>query len=117
MPSTPGSRRPNIVLILADDLGYECLGCYGGNSYKTPRLDELAATGVRFQRAYALPLCTPTRAQLMTGKHNFRNWQAFGVLDPNEKTFGHYMKEAGYRTCISGKWQLYSYNPPDFEPE
>ncbi len=117
MPSTPGSRRPNIVLILADDLGYECLGCYGGKSYKTPRLDELAATGVRFQRAYALPLCTPTRAQLMTGKHNFRNWQAFGVLDPNEKTFGHYMKEAGYRTCISGKWQLYSYNPPDFEPE
>lgn len=117
MPSTSGSRRPNIVLILADDLGYECLGCYGGKSYKTPRLDALAATGVRFQRAYAMPLCTPTRAQLMTGKHNFRNWQAFGVLDPNEKTFGHFMQEAGYRTCISGKWQLYSYNPPDFEPE
>lgn len=117
MSSTPSSRSPNIILILADDLGYECLGCYGGKSYHTPRLDALAATGVRFQRAYALPLCTPTRAQLMTGKHNFRNWQAFGIMDPNEKTFGHYMAEAGYRTCIAGKWQLYSYNPPDFEPE
>ena len=117
MPPTSGSRRPNIILILADDLGYECLGCYGGKSYKTPRLDALAATGVRFQRTYALPLCTPTRAQLMTGKHNFRNWKAFGVLDPKEKTFGHYMKNVGYRTCIAGKWQFYSYNPPDFEPE
>lgn len=117
MSPMSGNRRPNIVLILADDLGYECLGCYGGKSYQTPRLDALAATGVRFQRAYALPLCTPTRAQLMTGKYNFRNWKAFGVLDPQEKTFGHYLKDAGYRTCIAGKWQLYSYNPPDFEPE
>ncbi|NJN83593.1 MAG: sulfatase-like hydrolase/transferase [Caldilineaceae bacterium] len=117
MPSQSAARKPNIILILADDLGYECLGCYGGKSYATPRLDKLAATGVRFQRGYALPLCTPTRAQLMTGKYNFRNWRAFGILDPAERTFGHFMKEAGYKTCISGKWQFYSYNPPDFEPE
>ena len=110
-------RKTNIILILADDLGYECLGCYGGQSYRTPNLDGLAENGVRFDHAYALPLCTPTRAQLMTGKYNFRNWKAFGVLDPSEKTFGHYMQGAGYKTCISGKWQLYSYNPPDFEPE
>jgi len=109
--------KPNIILILADDLGYECLGCYGGESYQTPVLDGLAKEGMRFDHGYALPLCTPTRLQLMTGKYNFRNWQAFGVMDPSEQTFGHLMTEAGYKTCISGKWQMHSYNPPDYEPE
>ena len=109
--------KPNIVFIMSDDLGYECLGCYGGTSYKTPNLDRLAATGLRFNHAYSQPLCTPTRVQLMTGQYNFRNWKACGVLDPKEKTFGHMMQDAGYKTCISGKWQLYSYNPPEFEPE
>jgi arylsulfatase A-like enzyme len=109
--------RPNIVLILADDVGYECLGCYGGTSYRTPNLDRLASTGTRFTHAYATPLCTPTRLQLMTGQYNFRNWRAFGVMNPKERSFGHWMRDAGYRTCIAGKWQLYSYNPPDFEPE
>lgn len=116
-PLRASQLKPNIIVILADDLGYECLNCYGGTSYKTPHLDRLAARGIRFTHAYAQPLCTPTRIQLMTGQYNFRNWKAFGVLDPSEKTFGHYMQEAGYKTCISGKWQLYSYNPPDFEPE
>jgi arylsulfatase A-like enzyme len=110
-------RRPNIVLIMADDLGYECLGCYGGSSYRTPNLDRLAAAGVRFTHAYSQPLCTPTRTQLLTGKYTTRNWKAFGVLDPKERTIGHMMSAAGYRTCIAGKWQLYSYNPPDYEPE
>ncbi|MBS11389.1 MAG: arylsulfatase A [Gemmatimonadetes bacterium] len=109
--------KQNIILILADDLGYECLGSYGGKSYATPRLDEMAERGVRFTHAYSLPLCTPTRMALMTGMYNFRNWRAFGVMDPDEQTFGHYMQDAGYKTCITGKWQLWSYNPPDFEPE
>src|SRR5207248_10119201 len=68
----PISRRPNVVLILADDLGYECVGADGGTSYKTPVLDRLAATGVRFTRCYVQPLCTPTRTQLMTGQYNVR---------------------------------------------
>jgi arylsulfatase A-like enzyme len=106
--------RPNIVLILADDLGYETVGCFGGSSYETPNLDRLASEGLRLDRAYAMPLCTNTRIQLMTGKYNLRNWKAFGILDPNEMTFGELLQRAGYKTCIAGKWQLTSYDPPDY---
>lgn len=111
------SDRPNIILIMADDLGIEALGSYGGTSYQTPHLDRLASEGIRFDDAHAVPLCTPTRVALMTGKYNFRNWLAFGILDPEAKTFGHWFSEAGYKTCISGKWQLQSYNPPEYMPE
>jgi len=108
------SAKPNIILIMADDIGIEGIGCYGGTSYKTPHLDNLAEKGLRFTHAYSQPLCTPTRIELMTGKDNHRNWLYFGVLDPKERTIGHLMNKAGYRTCIAGKWQLYSYDPPDF---
>ncbi|MGY8768300.1 MAG: sulfatase-like hydrolase/transferase [Pirellulales bacterium] len=108
------TNKPNVVLIMADDLGIEGLGSYGGTSYATPNLDQLAAEGMRYTHAYAQPLCTNTRIQLMTGKYNSRNWLYFGILDPREKTFGHYMQDAGYKTCISGKWQLYSYDPLDY---
>ena len=105
-------KRPNILLVMADDLGYECLGVNGGTSYRTPHLDKMAQTGLRFTNAFAQPLCTPTRLQLMTGQLNFRNWKSFGVMDPAEKTFGHMMQLSGYRTAIAGKWQLYSYDSP-----
>jgi arylsulfatase A len=108
------TEKPNIILIMADDVGIEGLGCYGGASYKTPNLDQMAAEGIRFTHAYSQPLCTPTRVQLMTGKYNHRNWRSFGVLNPNDKTFGHYMQAAGYVTGMFGKWQLQSYDPPDF---
>ncbi len=108
------AKPPNIVLILADDIGVEGLGCYGGTSYKTPALDQLAREGLRFTHAYAQPLCTNTRIQFMTGLYNHRNWIAFGILDPQAKTFGHYLSDAGYETCIAGKWQLQSYDPPDY---
>ena len=111
---TAEADRPKIVLIMADDLGLECLECYGGTSYQTPRLDQLADDGLRFTHAYSQPLCTPTRVQLMTGRYNQRNWISFGILDPRERTFGHLLRDAGYRTCITGKWQLQSYDPPDF---
>lgn len=107
-------QQPNIILIMADDLGIEGLGCYGGRSYRTPNLDRLAASGLRFTHAYSQPLCTPTRLQVMTGKYNHRNWICFGILDPAEKTIGHLMSQAGYQTCIAGKWQLQSYDPPDY---
>lgn len=106
--------RPNVILIMADDVGIEGLGCYGGTSYRTPKLDQLASEGLRFTHAYAQPLCTNTRIQLMTGLYNNRNWLYFGILDPKAKTIGHWMSEAGYRTCIAGKWQLQSYDPPDY---
>jgi len=101
------SLKPNIVLIMADDLGYECLGCYGSKSYKTPVLDKLARTGMRFEHCYSQPLCTPSRVKIMTGQYNFRNYVNFGVLDPKQKTFGHLLQGCGYTTCVVGKWQLY----------
>jgi arylsulfatase A len=105
--------RPNIILILADDLGYETLGCNGGTSYQTPNLDELAKTGARFTNGYANPLCTPTRVTLMTGRYNYRNYTAFAELPPDEPTFGHMMQDAGYATAVVGKWQLKNRTPQD----
>jgi arylsulfatase A len=101
----PVARKPNIVLIMADDFGYECVGCNGGG-YRTPNLDALAAGGVRFTHAYATPLCTPSRTQIMTGRYNFRNYVKFGEFDFRERTFAHLLKAAGYSTFIAGKWQL-----------
>lgn len=103
--------RPNIILILADDLGYETLGCNGGTSYQTPHLDKLAETGVRFTNCYANPLCTPTRVTLMTGRYMYRNYTAFAQLPSREPTFGHMMQDAGYVTSVVGKWQLQNRTP------
>ncbi len=99
-------RTPNVVLLLADDFGYECVRANGGTSYRTPHLDALAAGGVRFTHAYATPLCTPSRVQLMTGRYNFRNYVRFGQFPFGERTFAQILKEAGYATFIAGKWQL-----------
>ncbi|MFK7734424.1 MAG: sulfatase-like hydrolase/transferase [Pirellulaceae bacterium] len=98
--------RPNIVLIMADDVSWECFGCYGGEDYDTPRIDDLASKGVRFRHCYSTPICTTSRVKLMTGKYNFRNYTHFGYLNPDEKTFGNLMRDAGYHTAIAGKWQL-----------
>lgn len=104
--SLGAQRRPNVVVILADDLGYECLTCNGGGSYETPNLDRLAAGGARFTNAHVQPLCTPTRVQVMTGQYNVRNYVGFGQLKRGEVTFGNLLRDAGYKTGICGKWQL-----------
>ena len=98
--------RPNVILIMADDVSWECFGCYGGEDYNTPRIDQLAAEGVKFEHCYSTPICTPSRVKLMTGKYGFRNYTHFGYLNPKERTFGHMMQESGYKTAIAGKWQL-----------
>lgn len=95
----------NIVLIMADDFGYECIGA-NGSEYHTPNVDRLAEQGIRFTNCHANPLSTPSRVQLMTGKYNVKNYVSFGCLDRKEKSFGNLLAEAGYATCIAGKWQL-----------
>ena len=99
-------QRTNVILIMTDDTGYEVFGAYGSKQYSTPRVDQLAATGMRFNHCYSNPVCVPSRVKILTGKSNARNYVYWGVLDPAEKTIGHMMKDAGYRTCVAGKWQL-----------
>lgn len=106
LTSSHAADRPNIILIMADDFGYECVTANGGQSYHTPHLDRLAAEGVRFEQCHVQPLCTPTRVQLMTGRYNVRNYLNFGTLLRSEATFGHLFQQAGYATGICGKWQL-----------
>lgn len=100
------NTRPNIVLLMNDDMGFECLGCNGSTSYQTPTLDKLATDGMRFTHCYSQPLCTPSRVKIMTGKYNSENYIDFGYLHPSQKTFGNILQEAGYKTLIAGKWQL-----------
>ena len=106
-PAESAESSPNIILIMSDDTGYEVFGAYGSKQYKTPRIDELAETGMRFNHCYSQPVCCPSRVKIMTGKSNARNYVFWDMLDPKEKTFGHMMKDAGYSTYVAGKWQLY----------
>lgn len=117
--------KPNILFILADDLGYHDLSCMGSNFYETPNIDKLAENGIRFTQAYAShPVCSPTRAALMTGKHpnrvNITDWipgenpQNRQLLAPRinnelaleEITIAEKLKEKGYATYFVGKWHL-----------
>ncbi|HBV66300.1 MAG TPA: arylsulfatase [Rhodopirellula sp.] len=104
--ATTDAKQPNVVVIMADDMGYEALSVNGSESCKTPNLDKLAAGGIRFTNCFANPLCTPSRVKIMTGQYNVRNYVKFGLLDRGQSTFAHQLKQAGYTTCIAGKWQL-----------
>ena len=107
---------PNILFIYIDDLGYEALNCYGGLDFSTPELDRMAAEGVRFSRAYASGVCTPSRVSMHTGLYSSRH-QETGVLPVHlgtdrvvdfvkMPTFAQLLREVGYRTSVTGKWQL-----------
>src|SRR5690349_12505837 len=100
------TAKPNIIFILADDVGYEVPTYSGGQSYSTPNLDFMAAGGTQFTECHASPLCSPSRFMLMTGKYNFRNYTHWGVMNFNQQTLANLAKAAGYSTCISGKWQF-----------
>ncbi len=108
-----GADKPNIVIILADDLGNADLG-YRGSKIKTPNIDTLAKGGVRLEAYYGLPVCTPARAALMTGRYPMRHGLQTLVIFPShkyglptdEKTLPQALKEVGYSTCMVGKWHL-----------
>lgn len=105
-PTSTKKTRPNVILIMADDMGYETININGGNSYRTPNLDRMALNGMRFNHCYSQPICTPSRVKIMTGISNVRNYVEFGMLDTSQTTFGNLFEDAGYSTCIIGKWQL-----------
>lgn len=100
------NKKPNVILILGDDIGYEIATCNGGQSYSTPNIDMMAQRGVRFTQCHGSPLCSPARFTLLTGKYNFRNYTEWGVMKPTEKTLATLFKSVGYSTCVAGKWQL-----------
>lgn len=106
LPMLAAEAPPNIVLVMADDVGYECFGAYGSRQYFTPRIDRLADGGVRFTNCYSTPLCTPSRVALMTGTSNVRNYADFGSLLPDQYTIADLFRDAGYATAVAGKWQL-----------
>ena len=112
-------RRPNIIFILADDLGIGNVSCYGADHYRTPTLDSLAASGVRFTNMYTAPLCGPSRALILTGRYPFRtgatNQDSTGRMLPNSETFvSSYLQAVGYRTACIGKWGQLPASPLEF---
>jgi arylsulfatase A len=103
--------KPNIILIIGDDVGYELLTCNGGQSYETPNLDRMASEGLRFTYCNGAPVCSPARFMLLTGKYNFRNYNHWSSMDTSNRTVGNMLRDAGYSTCYVGKWQLDGYDP------
>src|SRR4051812_3641709 len=114
-PEPARGRRPNVVLFLVDDMGWADLGCYGSKDIKTPHVDGLAREGTRLTHFYSNgPVCTPTRAALMTGRWQQRvglEWAIYpgqkkpGLVE-SEITVARMLKDAGYRTGMFGKWHL-----------
>src|SRR5947209_6243740 len=113
-PARAADNKPNIVHIVADDLGWKDVGFNGCIDIKTPNIDALANGGARFTQFYTQPMCTPTRAALMTGRYPFRYGLQTAVipsvskygLDTNEWLMPQCLKEVGYNTAIIGKWHL-----------
>jgi arylsulfatase A-like enzyme len=108
--------KPNILLILVDDLGKEWISCYGAEDIHTPHIDALAKSGMRFTHAYSMPQCTPSRTTLLTGQYPWRtgwvnHWDVprwgVGYFDWSKNlAFPRILQQAGYKTCAAGKWQI-----------
>lgn len=113
----PDPPKPHIVVVVADDLGWKDVGWHG-SEIKTPHLDALAASGMRLEQFYVQPVCSPTRAALLTGRYPMRHGLQVGVIRPNakyglpleERTLPQALREAGYATFMVGKWHLGSFD-------
>ncbi|MBN8730144.1 MAG: arylsulfatase [Acidobacteria bacterium] len=113
---TAKQERLNVVLILTDDQGYGDLGCHGNKVIRTPHLNRLHGQSTRFTHFYSSPLCSPTRASLMTGRYNYRTgivdtWVGLAQMRPEEVTMAEALRAAGYRTALFGKWHLGDHFP------
>jgi len=111
--------QPNIVFILADDMGIDHVSCYGGDKFKTPMIDKLATDGTRFTRTYGAPLCGPSRALIMTGRYAFRTGatnqdRVWKIMPGDEIMMPKLLKTAGYTTASIGKWAQFGLTPADF---
>ena len=122
-PANAANAKPNILFILADDLGIDGVSCYGADSHRTPNIDKLAASGTRFETCYAAPLCGPSRCLLMTGRYAFRtggiangSWRPGGpgALSKDEWSIAKVLKQAGYATGQAGKWRQVGETPRDW---
>ncbi len=112
------ATKPNILFIMLDDLGKEWISCYGAENIKTPNIDALATTGMKFHNAYSMPQCTPSRVSLLTGQYPWRTgwinlWDVprngiayFDWKQPENMTFARMLKKAGYTTAAAGKWHV-----------
>ena len=119
--SAADPQKPNILFILSDDQGLDGVGCYGSDRFKgkTPNLDALAASGIRFTQCYAMPLCGPSRCTINTGRYGFRtggstNGSAHQPSFKNEPSLSRTMKQAGYATGMAGKWRQMGDTPGDW---
>lgn len=121
LPQKRATEKPNVIFILADDMGYNDIACYGQTKIKTPNIDKMAEQGLRFTSFYVSPICTPTRASLMTGCYPYRvglpfvvapkgpewTWKVYNIgLNPEEETLAELLKLNGYATACIGKWHL-----------
>jgi arylsulfatase A len=97
---------PNIIVFLADDIGYEIPNYTGGISCSTPNINLASQQGIVYRHCYASPLCSPSRFMLLTGKYNQRNYTVWGIMDPNQRTIANMFQDGGYATAVFGKWQL-----------
>ena len=103
-------NKPNVILLMADDLGYGDLSAYGNTSISTPHLDNMAESGIKFTRFYSAgPVCSPTRGSCLTGRHPYRynmKWAGRYALPKEEITIAEYLNENGYATGHFGKWHV-----------
>ena len=122
-PLSAAPAKPNIIFILADDLGLDGVSCYGADRRRTPNIDKLAAAGTRFETCYAAPVCGPSRCLLMTGRYAFRtggltnqSWRPAGpgAKSADEQPIAKLLKQGGYATGMAGKWRQVGETPRDW---